>query len=211
MDLRISTFSNKLIRYLSILLVYFSCDYSKNEELRCILNCNPAECFILDEEKCECVSDIECLREKFCRGDVEDCGCKEEDGGKWCIALTGDSIKTWKIVAIYNYFNDDTVSGSDLAWYSWASGFIYRLDHKYFEYSQPGEEHVVYLWEFDDVYNPTKIIYKYNSKNQPGYQPPDFETQLTSLNPDTLILTYHVNGTIGNSDVIYIPGIYNIN
>ena len=83
----------KTIFFLLFLFMHYACDNGDGEKWICIRNCNPALCLILNEEECKCVSDVECVREKFCGGDVENCICKEEDGGNWCSALTGYSIK----------------------------------------------------------------------------------------------------------------------
>ncbi len=132
-------------------LIIMMCDVTV-DEWACILNCNPAECLVLDEEDCECVIDPICEAENFCGGDVEDFRCKEKDGGSCCTALTGDSIKTWK---------------------------------------------------FDDVTQPSKIIYKREyTVNYPGWH--EFERKIIKLNSDTIILTWPDENEF-KGGIAYVP------
>jgi hypothetical protein len=124
----------KTVILLLFLFMYYSCDNGDGDDWICMRNCNPALCLILDEAECICVSDIECMREKFCGGDVQNCGCKEQDGGSWCSALTGDSIKTWKFAYAFDSIRYDTLT--EVWEYMYASPgafqYVYRLDHIYF-------------------------------------------------------------------------------
>lgn len=179
------------------LLIFWlhSCSTPENELGKCLLNCNSAECLVLDEEECICVSDVDCIREEFCGGNQADCGCKDVDGGSWCTALTNDSIKTWK----FAFFYDSLTKKRELPLYFFHLAYdndyyyTYRLDNIYLE----GDEYIdpyVFSWEFDDVSNPEKIIYRNMGYPDSWPEPVYFqELDIVQLNPDTLILTYRDN------------------
>jgi len=165
-----------------------------------MLYCNPSECLMLDEEKCECVKDFECIYEKYCEVDLdlEDCICQMGDGGIWCSALTGDSIKTWEFVYAYDTIMNDTLEKLNYWWHQlWDTPeglYQYRVDHDYVRYRD--DENCIshdpdpYRWEFDDPFQPAKIMYA-RIINRSSYNiPHEFERRIIKLNPDTLITTW---------------------
>ena len=163
------------------------------EDWRCILNCNPNECLVLDEENCECVTDPVCEAEKFCGGDLEDCKCKEKDGGSWCTALTSDSIKTWTYAFAYDSLKNEIIT-DDIINYIWfclhGGHFRYRLDHTYYEWCAPPPTSV-FTWEFDTVHQPKKIIYNCLERyGNPCTILDEYERIIIKLNSDTLILSW---------------------
>jgi len=186
----------------------YSCFNIEENEQICILQCNPQECLFLDEEKCECVPDPVCETEKFCGGDIENCGCKEKDGGGWCTALTGDSIKTWKFAYLYDSIRYDTAASlaevfEFMLQYIYDYPMVlydYRLDHflitfyeedlSYENYDYFKDMHV-YTWEFDNLIQPTKIIYTKPDEYWPYRGLDEFERKIIKLSPDTLITTWH--------------------
>lgn len=188
-----------------IVYIFFtipSCDYYEELKYVCILNCNPAECLILDEEKCECVRDPDCISERLCGGNINDCGCDEEDGGVWCSALTGDSLKTWVLASIYDSLTEEIISAKGHAQYT------YRLDQILIQYVPDFEYLSITSWKFDNVVYPGRIVYRcptvfyFNSSYYPESDYYD-EKELIKLTADTLILT-DVEGSITS---IYIPDI----
>lgn len=201
-------------------LIHCSCYDPGEPELRCIRNCNPAEYLMLDEETCRCVSDPDALLELFCDGDLDDCVCKEEDGGNWCTALTGDSIKTWEMVGAYNPKTGDSLNIYEPLFLLGVMEArflrIYRLDHIMISVAEhPGPRFRIsaiggrYLtWDFDNVDDPGKIIYK-EPINHPIYKktlvdlPEEFyeEKGLIQLTADTLILLEETD----TAAYIYIP------
>jgi hypothetical protein len=210
------------IQFIFILsfLIPSSCYDPGEPELRCIRNCNPAEYLMLDEESCRCVLDPDALLELFCDGDLNDCVCKEEDGGNWCTALTGDSVKTWELVSAYNPDTGDSLNINELLvlYYGMGVRFLrtYRLDHiliSITEETGPRPTHSSFgsrylTWEFDNVDDPEKIIYK-EPVNHPIYNktlvdlPEEYyeEKGLIKLTPDTLILLEATDTTA----YVYIP------
>ena len=189
------TFFKKSVFYLLFGLLCHSCYNIEENDRICILNCNPEECLILDEENCECVIDRACLAEKFCDGDIEDCKCKEEDGGSWCEALTGDSIKVWFLYTRTDSLIWENIGTNYNSYFDRKRGdlCIYRLDHIYRE---PGIYENNFgpftsSWEFDNVIYPKKIIYKHIQSSE--YPPYDYyeELEIVRLTPDTLILSYY--------------------
>lgn len=187
---------SKILTIAGVLIA--SCLGPEPDKYICILNCNPGECLLLDEENCECVSDLDCVTEKFCGGDVAECGCREEDGGDWCTALTGDSIKTWKFAYVYDSWNKDTITSPWSFYYDDlnALSYIYRLDNIYIE-SLEFEDPFIYSWKFDDVNQPTKIIYRRFDHSSSD------ERDLIKLTADSLILDYREDGIFGQ--IVYVP------
>jgi hypothetical protein len=182
----------------------FMCD-EPIEKWNCMLNCNTNECLVLDEENCRCVPDPVCEAEKFCGGNLEDCKCHKEDGGSWCSALTGDSIKTWIFTYAYDSLNDEIITGIDITNYIWAciyeGYFRYQLTHTYLELcGSPPEVSSwgVFLWEFDNVTLPTKILY-----HRENYWR-EFERTIIKLTADTLILTWPDKKEF-NGWIAYVP------
>ena len=205
---------------LLFLLIPSSCYNPGEPELRCIRNCNPAEYLMMDEESCWCVPDPDALLELFCDGDLDDCVCKEEDGGNWCTALTGDSVKTWELVGAYNVYTGDSIN---IYWSPLFYGkselrsiSTYRLDHimiGLLEWAGPRFRTSSIMggylsWEFDDVDHPGKIIYK-EPVNHPIYKktlvelPEEYyeEKGLIKLTQDTLILLEEID----TAAYIYVP------
>jgi len=204
-NLKEFTFLKKSVFLLIAMFIFYSC-YNEVGEYICILNCNPAECLVLDEEKCKCVLDRACLAEKFCGGDIEDCKCKEEEGGSWCKALTGDSIKVWRYGRIDSLIYENIGSNYN-PYFDRKRGIrsVYRLDHIY---SEPGvyeNKFSPFLssWEFDNVIHPKKIIYRHiKSSEYPkvGYYE---ELDIIKLTPDTLILSCYNESR--KAWLIYVP------
>jgi hypothetical protein len=210
------------IQFIFILsfLIPFSCYIPGEPELRCIRNCNPAEYLILDEESCRCVPDPDALLELFCDGDINDCVCKEEDGGNWCTVLTGDSVKTWELVSAYNPETEDSLNIYELSFLYWGMGVrflrIFRLDHiliSITEETGPRPTQISFgsrylIWEFDNVDDLGKIIYK-EPVNHPIYNktlvdlPEEYyeEKRLIKLTTDTLILLEEPD----TAAYVYIP------
>lgn len=190
--------------FLVLALTIMMCEEPVNK-WKCTLNCNPAECYVLDEENCECVIDPICETESFCGGDIEDCRCKEEDGGSWCTVLTGDSIKTWKFAFAYDSTNNEIIT--DIGKYIWSclqeAFFRYQLDHTYLEWCEPPAE--VFSWKFDNVHNPEKI--KYHCLEREGYPCTilyEYERTIIKLNSDTLILSWPFENEF-KGWIAYIP------
>ena len=176
------------------------------EEWRCIRYCNPNECQVLNEKKCICVTDPVCEaeKEKFCGGDLGDCKCKEEDGGSWCSALTGDSIKTWKFAFAYDTLNNEIIT-DDIMEYIWANlQGSYRIDHIY--YSGGGSSTPeVFSWKFDNMHQPLKIQFNCIERyGQPCWTPIEYERTIIKLNTDTLILTWPWGNEL-KGWIAYIP------
>lgn len=176
--------------FLIITMVMVTCNVPV-EEWRCILNCNPNDCLVLDEEICECITDPICESEHFCGGDLDDCRCKEEDGGSWCTALTGDSIKTWTFAFAYDTIKNEIIS--DIWKYIWAclegGKFRYQLDHIYGGWCTDSPR--IYSWRFDNVHHPVKIIYGcIPTEDYPCIGQSEIERTIIKLNSDTLKLSW---------------------
>jgi len=192
-----SSFKNPIF-YLFLFLLNYSCYDSLNELGPCMLYCNPSECLILDAEKCACVKDFECIRKNYFGidqdADLGDCICEIEDGGAWCSFLTDDSIKTWKFVFAYDTLREDTLNGLySYGWQDPAGLYQYTVSHGYIrdrgnDYRLSYEPDI-YLWEFDNKLEPTKINY-YSIDLRSLDQIRAFERTIIKLNPDTLITTW---------------------
>jgi len=185
-------------------MVMVTCD-EPMENWKCILNCNTNECLVLDEENCECVPDPVCEAVKFCGGNLEDCICKEEDGGSWCTALTGDSIKTWIFAFAYDSVENEIITDMMKLMFGGFHGcfYRYRLDHNYYQWCAPPAE--VFSWKFDDVLHPDKIIY--HCIEREGYPCTilyEFERKIIKLNSDTLILSWPFQNEF-KGYIAYIP------
>lgn len=180
--------------------MFYACYPIPEEKGSCILYCDPDDCLFLDEEKCECIKDFECIYDKyFPEVDLGDYECGAWDGGIWCSALTGDSIKIWESLYAYDTIHNDTIfNPSIFEWYfsTWnfpAGLYQYRVDHVY---KFCGDDPIcswdpgLYSWKFDNLINPSKIIYHRIKYILPMTQN-DYEITIIKLNQDTLITAWY--------------------
>jgi len=193
--------------YLLITMAMFMCE-EPVEIIRCTLNCDPNNCLVVDEENCECVTDPDCEAEKLLGEDLEDCTCAEADGGSWCTALTGDSIKTWIFLYAYDSTKNEVITElGELMFIIGGEFFRYQRDHIYRRWWEGTGVTDIYSWEFDNNIQPTKILYKCIDRG-PGYPCAtnnfDYERDLIKLNSDTLILAWPYKNEL-NGWIAYVP------
>jgi hypothetical protein len=175
---------------------------SREDKWICILQCGSDDCAYLDEEKCECVTDYECINEKWLTCLEEECICSQEAGGAWCSYLTNDSKKTWKLASMIDQIRRDTITYDNfiLDYFKFMK-YTIQVDHRLYN-EDPNSGPIAkdyHTWFFDDPLNPARIILY-----GPGSTDPQ-EWIIVKLTSDTLQFYDDGNWNTSDKELLFVP------